>query len=313
MSMLRISILGPCLLLLACHSAAVAQEGTAPDPKADLHAAFARSGIEVDLEHKRLTVRAKVSRPADLLEYVLITRVGKAHEALLVTEASPSVLNAALLALGLTPGTNVTYKEKDPPPSEEEVRAGVDWLVITPPTGPQVWFTVAWKDDDAAKHECPLEDLLMDLDTGEGVADAEWIYIGGRMAAPYRGEAPVFIADLEGNLVSSCYLDPGNHLVTLRHARARSDQNWWMTEACPPPGTAVALTVHTQKPDLVRVREERLAKEAAAGKKPKGPPKELPAQPASSDNPPPIKRDDEGERKGGTGKDSKKDGGERGR
>jgi hypothetical protein len=49
------------------------------------------------------------------------------------------------------------------------------------------------------------------------------------------------------------------------------------------------LTIHVQKPRLVAEREERLAKEKAAGKKPKGPPAELPA-PASSDNPPPSKR-----------------------
>lgn len=297
MSLFTMRIRSWCLspiLLVAGGLPLAAQAVDPPRAAADLKAAFAKAGIEVDLEGKKLTLRAKVSRPADLLEYLLITRIGKAHEALLVTEAQPSVLNAALLALGLTPGTNATYKEKDPQPSEEEIRAGADWLIITPPQGPQVWFTVAWKDADDKPHECTIEDWLMDLATGEGVEAGDWIYIGGRMAAPYRGEAPVFIADLEGNLASSCYLDPGNHLVTLRHARARSDQNWWMTEACPPPGTEIALTIHTQKPQLVREREERLAKEKAAGKQPKGPPKDLPAQPASSDNPPPVKREGKG-------------------
>ena len=53
------------------------------------------------------------------------------------------------------------------------------------------------------------------------------------------------------------------------------------------------------------------------GKQPKGPPKELPAQPASSDNPPPVKRDEpkkDGEKKDDAKKgDTKKDkGGPRG-
>lgn len=286
------------MLLLAQAAEVRAQDPPAPSAKADLHAAFAKAGIDLDLEHKCLTVKAKVGRPADLLEFVLITRIGKAHEALLLTEVQPSLLNAALLALGLEPGTNATYKEKDPPPSEEEVRAGVDWLIVTPPSGPQVWFTVAWTDGEGHAKEAPIEDWVMDLVTGEGIEEAQWIYIGGRMAPPYRGEPPVYIADLEGNVVSCCYLDPGNHLLTLRHPRARSDQNWWMTEACPEPGTEVKMTVHTRKPALVVAREERLARERAAGKQPKGPPKELPALPASGDNPPPVQREGEGKGKG---------------
>ena len=268
-----------------------AQEPTPPG-KVDLSAAFQQAGLDVDLLAKTVTLKAKMSRPIDLLEYVLITRQGKSHEALLVVEAQPSILNAALLALGLTPGKNVSFKEKDPLPSEEEVRSGVDWLIITPPQGPQVWFTLVWSDAEGKRQERVLDDLLMDLSTGDVLEGGDWIYIGGRMAAPYRGEPEVFIADLEGNLMSCCYLDPNNHLVTLRHERARSDQNWWLTDACPEAGTEMSLTIHTRKPKLVVDREARLLKERAAGKLPKGPPKDLPASPASSDSPPPVKRDE---------------------
>ncbi len=279
------------VLTLFVGACLAAQEPT-PPAKGDLGAAFKQAGLEVDLAAKTVTLKAKMSRPIDLLEYVLITRQGKSHEALLVVEAQPSILNAALLALGLTPGTNVSFKEKDPLPSEEEVRNGVDWLIVTPPQGPQIWFTAAWNDAEGKRQERVLDDLVMDLSTGDVLEGGDWIYIGGRMAAPYRGEPEVFIADLEGNLMSCCYLDPSNHLVTLRHERARSDQNWWVTDACPEAGTEMVLTIHTQKPKLAVEREARLAKERAAGKQPKGPPKDLPAFPASSDNPPPVKRDE---------------------
>lgn len=290
--------LSPALALLACLPAVAQQDDKPASPEQDLHAAFHKAGLTVDLKAKTVAFKAKVARPADLLEYVLITRHGKAHEAMLVTEVQPSVLNAALLALGLEPGTNFTYKEKDPPPTEEEVRAGVDWLIVTPPKGPLVWFTIAWNDAEGGRHEHPIEDLLMDLETGEGVEGAEWVYIGGRMASPYRGEPPVFVADLEGNLASCCYLEPGNHLVTLRHERARRDDNWWLTDACPEPGTDVAVTIHMTKPKLVTEREARIARDRAAGKKPKGPPAELPARPAGGDDPPPKRDDKGGERDG---------------
>jgi hypothetical protein len=306
---LRMNRTSKCLLAVLLGPAAVAQDAT--QSQDELRGAFAKAGLTVDLENKTVALKAKMNRPADLLEYLLITRQGKGHEALLLAEVQPSVLNAALLALGLTPGTNVSFKEKDPLPSEEEVRNGVDWLIVTPPKGPQVWFTVAWKDAADKSRECALEDLVMDLATGEAMEDAQWIYIGGRMAEPYRGEAPVYIADLEGNVVSCCYLDPANHLVTLHHARARSDQNWWLTEACPEPGTELTLTIHTKKPKLTVAREERLAQEKAAGKKPKGPPAELPALPASSDNPPPVKRDD-GKQEEAKKEPPKKDAGKQG-
>ena len=291
---MNMSMRTPCTLLLlaaACAAQPPAVEPESLTPKEQVLRTLTAAGLKLDLEQRSVTMPARMGRPADLIEYLLIHRRGKSHESLFLTETQPSLLNAALLALDLTPGTNVTYKEKDPAPSEEEMRAGADWLIITPPKGTPVWFTVKWTDKDAKVHEVAVDDILMDVTTGEAVEGADWIYLGGRMAAPYRGEAPVFIADLEGNLVSTCYVEPTNHLVTLRHERARSDQNWWLTEACPPPETEVALTIHAKKPKLVVEREARIAKEKAAGKVPKGPPKELPVGPASGDSPPPIKRD----------------------
>ncbi len=284
----------PCTLLFLAAVGAAQPPAAAPEaatPKEKVIAALDAAGLRLDLEQRSVTFKARMGRPGDLIEYVLIHRRGKSHEALFLTEAQPSLLNTALLALDLKPGVNVTYKEKDPPPSEEEMRAGADWLIITPPQGTPVWFTVKWTDKEGKVREQAVDDILMDLTTGEAIEAADWIYLGGRMAPAYRGEPEVYIADLEGNLVSTCYVEPNNHLVTLRHERARSDQNWWLTDACPPPETEVQLTIHARKPKLVVEREERLAKEKAAGKVPKGPPKDLTVGPASGDSPPPVKRD----------------------
>lgn len=276
-------------LLAVCAAACSAQTKTEPAPskpadpgqaQAKLLEAFAKVGLEVDLTKKSVAMPAKMSRPGDLIEYVLITRRGKAHESLLVVDVQPSLLNAALLAIGLTPGTNAIVKDKDPLPSEEEVRNGVEWFTVTPPTGPELWLSVQWRDEEGKAHELLVEDLLLDVTTGEAAEACQWIYIGGRTAAPYRGEPPVYIADLEGNLVSTFYVEPNNHLVTMRHERARSDQNWWITDACPMAGTEMKLVMHTQKPKLATEREARLAADKAAGKKPRGPLKDLPAQPA---------------------------------
>lgn len=227
---------------------------------------FEEAGIALDTKAGMLSVPVVVNNPPDPLEYVLIHRKGKKHEALFVTEAQPSLINAALLALGYQPGKNVDYKEKDPLPTREEMEAGADWVDVFPPEGMELWMTVRWKDEDG-EHEEALETLVMDRTTGKEVVSARWIYLGGRIAPLYRGEPPVYVADYEGNLVSVCYMRPDNHFATIVHERARDEQNWWMTDACPEPGTEAVFTFHKQKPKVVEQREARLEKDGEKGSK----------------------------------------------
>ena len=100
------------------------------------------------------------------------------------------------------------------------------------------------------------------------------------MAQLYKGEPEVFIADFEGNLFSICYLTPDNHLATMAHERARDDNNWWITNKLPEPGTEVELVIHRVEPALHVERQKRIAAEAgqqaenkqaeAGGKQPGG-------------------------------------------
>lgn len=236
--------------------------GAAQDLEKEFLDTLAEAGIEFDREAKTATIPAMVNRLGDPLEYALIHRRGKTHEALLITEVQPSIMNAALLALGLEPGKNATYKEKDPPPTREEVEAGADFVDVFPPEGMPLYLTVSWttetEDGKEERHEEAIEDLILDMTTGETVDTMQWIFLGGRMAALYRGDPPVFVADYEGNMVSICYLDPPNHLATMKHERARDDMIWWRTEKCPAPGVEVKVTFHKNKPKAVEEREKRL-------------------------------------------------------
>ena len=228
------------------------------DLKKEFLALLEKESIVLDEENKTVSVPATFNRLGDPLEYAVIHRRGKTHEALLYIESKPSILNSALLAVGMVPGKNATYKEKDPPPTREEVEAGADWVDVFPPEGMNVYMTVSWTDKDGEQHLLPIEDLILDMTTGKPVVGAEWIFIGGRMASIYRGEPPVYVADYEGNLVSICYLDPSNHLVTMKHEKARDDMIWWRTDASAPPGTKATLTFHRNKPKVVEEREKRL-------------------------------------------------------
>ncbi len=225
---------------------------------------FRKEGITWDQKAQTVAIQAEFIQPPDPLEYLLIHRRGKRHEALMITDAKPSVLNGALLLIGLQPGENADYKEKQPPPTLEEIEKGADPVIVTPPKGAPMWMTVRWKDKDGKDRELAVEDLLLELSTGKPMGAAKWVYLGGRMAPLYKGDPPVFVGDYEGNLISVCYMHPHNHLVTMSHERARDDQNWWVTEQAPEPGTKVEFVFHRIQPQVCIDRDARLAKAAKA-------------------------------------------------
>jgi hypothetical protein len=251
-------------LVLTATSASCQQEEDPQQLLRELLASFAKEKIVVDAKRATVTVPAVVNPPQDPIEYLLIHRRGKKHEAVFWTNSKPSVLNAALLTIGLKQGKNATYKEKVPAPTLEEVQNGADPLVVTPPQGAPFWMTVRWTDEEGDAQERCVEDMVLDLTTREPMGTCKWVYLGGRMAQLYKDDPEVFIADFEGNLISVCYLTPDNHLATMVHERARDDQNWWTTKELPEPGTEVQFVFHGKKPKLHVERERRLAARAGA-------------------------------------------------
>ena len=101
--------------------------GSAPAPQspdvARLVAALAEHSVHLDPERKLVTIPVDVDVRDDLLEYLLVGPAGAAHESAFVTPVQASVLNTALLALALEPGTNAVWRPKDPPPSEPDRRS----------------------------------------------------------------------------------------------------------------------------------------------------------------------------------------------
>lgn len=269
---LRVVPCAVCAVLLAVGAATAQEEKPkAPqDPVAEMMKTLADAGLVVDTRQKTIVVPAVMGRPADPVEFVLVHKRGKAHEALFVTDVKASILNAAFLLLGFTPGENAKSVERDPLPTAEEVAAGVPFADVFPPKGMNVWFTVRWKKVDAEGNEVgmevALEDLILDLATQRAIEDVEWIYLGGNLAPLYRNEPPVFVGDYEGNLVSQVYRAPANHLVTVSHKAADDDERWWITETAPPPDTPIEFVVHKDKPKAHVERDERIQKRRAAEK-----------------------------------------------
>lgn len=111
------------------------------------------------------------------LEVTVCTRNSKEHETLIVTDAKPSHVHAALLLAGLTPGTPGSWR----PEGTEVVRI--------PPRGDALVVTIAYRGADGSEIEAPAEDWAVNAETGKHLRDegtGAWVFAGSRMVK-YEG------------------------------------------------------------------------------------------------------------------------------
>jgi hypothetical protein len=218
----------------------------------EVERAFLEHDIHLDLVRGTCWIPVTVDVREDLLEYLLVNPKGAAHESLFTTEVGPSRLNAALLALGVSPGRNAKWKPKDPPPTEEEIRDGVAPYVVEPPSGDGFCLYAAWREGGET-HFHRVDDLLRNLETGRSMRRHPWVFLGSRVvrmrskdgpkdASKDSGTREVFAADVEGNLINIAFFEEGNTLVTAALPECLKQTIWlangWLL---PQRGSPVAL------------------------------------------------------------------------
>lgn len=213
-----------------------------------LQETFASEGISVDLERKRVSVKGAIIRDKESrrypIEYVVVSEGGNTHEAMILVKATPSNLNAALLSLGLEPGTSVIYRKKDPAPPQEDVDSGkVSAYEVVPPCGTVMRIYVhydGWKE----RPYRPLEDLIMDLRTRKSLDRVGWVYVGSRFASVLLGKERVqqFMADMERNVVALYLTGYGNCVFDVNTIDGIDDSLFDVNpETAPPLGAKVSL------------------------------------------------------------------------
>lgn len=195
------------------------------------------------------------------IEYLVVTEQGRTHEAVVLVKAQPSMVAACVEALGLSPGSPTRFELKDPPPSDEELAAGLvsPWDMTTA-GGPLVSITVSWLDDRGRPHDRSLESLLVQWRArATEVADDEdppamealklqergWIFTGSTRGRFRQGKQFVdwYRADVEGDVVA-IYID-GREVCPFERNSLDGLQDSLYTldaEVIPPAGTPVSLT-----------------------------------------------------------------------
>lgn len=210
-----------------------AQEPAAPQSGLEqLQAELEDKGVRFDLERQLIEIDVSICQDREPLEYLLVTEKGKDHEALLqCTEVSAEALNTAMLLLGVEKGTNAGFEKLDPPPSEQELAEGASLYQSVPPQGDGFYLYVSWEFETAAggtqTRWYRAEDLVVNVAEERTYQRGPWIYLGSRFIQPHKDAEEFFAAEGEGNLVSICYFDPANHLVTGSDPEAGNQYVWY--------------------------------------------------------------------------------------
>ncbi len=191
---------------------------------AELGAALAKEGLELDLAAGLLSLPATVRIKNDLLEYLLVAPNGAAHESLFLTEVRPSLLNAALLLLGVEPGQNARMVELatlDPRGRPERE--------VHPPAGDGFFLYAGWREAGET-YFFRVEDLVRNLASGRSLRRHRWVYLGSRFVALKPGAPESFVADVDGNLINLSFFFQGNTLLSAALPECQEQTIWAANE-----------------------------------------------------------------------------------
>jgi hypothetical protein len=152
------SVAGLVLLLMAAVSAAE------PVSPADRHPEWKRLSpteeVWLDMAGKRVVVAGAVCLDKGPIEYFACPVKTKDYESVVAVRSSARLIHAGLLAIGLRPGTPVSF---DP--------------AYVAAKGPVVNVTMRWKDKTGTVREMPAQEWVRDTRTQAAMKE-RWVFVG---------------------------------------------------------------------------------------------------------------------------------------
>lgn len=182
-------------------------------------------GVKINVEDWCVDVDARVCLREGTLELIACTKDTKEHESIIMVEAKPSHIHAALLLLNARPGHPAMQKAIDP----EGTR-----FVSLPPRGGLVDVFLVIKDIDGKEAEYPISDFITAAGHEEQpTGDAKpakfpthtFLFAGSTLEK--NGDGPrTYLCDVNGNVISIATF--GDELLCLPdiHDAADSLRMW---------------------------------------------------------------------------------------
>lgn len=202
---------------------------------------------DVRLSHETKTIELRGTVPIDAhdatkprvyLEVIACTPDSKEHEALVMTQAKPSHVHAALLLLGLEPGVPGGWRWEGEKPE------------AISPSGPTLRVSFVYQRDGTTV-EVPAADWAVTTQGGATLSSAHpedhFVFAGSRLVQRKTGEA--YWADSEGTLIGLTTFG-GETIAWSRvysHDSAVETPHWIANAATVPAfGTPVTIRIQAQ-------------------------------------------------------------------
>lgn len=234
-----LSILARLFLVLIPTCASLARAQDTPPPQAPLPSSVVKldetkyevGAVKFDKQTREIRFPAKVNMTEGLLEYLIVLPQGKVHEALLITETSPTDLNLAFTLLRYTASRELfaipdqdgrlTDKYPDVPSA---IKAGA-----------RISIDVEW-DEQGSTRRVPISDWIQHAVKTTAMDAGPWVYSGSNLQ---EGKyVPEMTGDIAAILVSpSAILNfPGTD---------NQDDTAWVAfpKRVPPPQTNLTVII----------------------------------------------------------------------
>lgn len=182
--------------------------------------------VMIDAASRELRFAGRVNMATGLIEVLVCTETGKLHESVLVTRARPMHLHLGLVLLGLKDGSNPGWYVPENPAYRTP---GWDR-----DAGDQVKVYVTWETSEG-RREVRLEQMLVDIRTGEPLPDTGWVFTGS-----YVDPQGIYMADEVGSLMTNFHDRSAVLDLPLEDGQV-DDFLYANSEIIPPPGTEVEI------------------------------------------------------------------------
>lgn len=197
-------------------------------------------GITINSEESFVDVQSVVCLAEGYLEVIACAKDSREHESIVMVEAKPSHIHAALLLIGAQPGNPAMRK-----PVNEE---GTRWVDI-PPRGQAVKVTLLIPDEKGVLTERPISDFLSpskdesglpEVDKAEEKFPHSFLFAGSH--THQEGDTKTYLGDVNGNVISISTFGDEVLCLTGQHAQENHALSWQInTDTVPAIGTKVTL------------------------------------------------------------------------
>ncbi|MBK1790954.1 YdjY domain-containing protein [Persicirhabdus sediminis] len=190
--------------------------------------------VVINKKTRQLKLPAAVHMDKDIIEYVLITNLGKAHEALLITDIKPSNLNIGFKLLSY-PESNDLFRQPNPDGS-----LGTEYYQVDEKIKQQarIQLAIEWADAEGKTQSAPLSSWIANTATKQRMPETPWVYNGSEV---FQGN---FSADIYGDILS---IQPDVNCIANYTGDDRETAEWEPHSKVPKPGTEVTVIISPLK------------------------------------------------------------------